>query len=394
MERNIHRNLANGLLAVDIDISASHTRKRTDSMDGCGARSIDESFNDEAFKRQRKAPYETRRARSQGLIMDSNNKCFPQLITLVDKDFGDDHEEERPSFTRLNSTGSIYVDSMLNEPDVKATIQCVCTVLLAFMTTTHAADNSSTFSRCNIKGSLTVFNDANDDVDDDDDDDAPIPTISELIEFMRMVYSRGEMHVECIVTAFIYIERLLRAHDGALSFTPRNWRSIVFSTMILASKVCDDESPVNADWCYVCPDFKIQRINQLELALLAAFNFNPTVRASEYALYYFHFRSVAARTGLINAVTTAPLDVTVAQRIAATTSKMHNNPHKQIVDEPTNLRNSHLQRQRSNSERSIMAPLYRRPAASVEADVADMSPKKLPRTSIQRPFRHRHHSLR
>ena len=137
-----------------------------------------------------------------------------------------------------------------------------------------------------------------------------------MTEFFRMVFRRGEMHVECVVTALVFIERLLKARRGYLCLGADNWRPVVFSTMILASKVCDDESPLNADWCYVCSDFTIARINELETALLDAYDFNAVVTASEYANYYFNLRSMAARLGLLPGDTLLPLDVTVARRIA------------------------------------------------------------------------------
>ncbi|KAJ1457585.1 hypothetical protein M885DRAFT_420948, partial [Pelagophyceae sp. CCMP2097] len=107
------------------------------------------------------------------------------------------------------------------------------------------------------------------------------------------IYARGSLHVECLVTSLILAERLLFHSSALMRLSARNWRSVVFSCMILASKFCDDESPINADWCHVCADFSIARINALEAALLDALAFNASVSASVYARYYFHLRSIA-----------------------------------------------------------------------------------------------------
>jgi hypothetical protein len=41
----------------------------------------------------------------------------------------------------------------------------------------------------------------------------------------------------------------------------------------------------------------VQRINELELAMLDALNYEVKVPAGEYAKYYFHLRSMIARLG-------------------------------------------------------------------------------------------------
>ena len=99
------------------------------------------------------------------------------------------------------------------------------------------------------------------------------------------------MEIECIVTSLIYVERLLKAARGKIRLRAGNWRPVLLSCMIMASKVCDDLSMWNADFGHICAEFTLPRINALEAALLKAYGFNATVAASEYAKYYFHLRS-------------------------------------------------------------------------------------------------------
>ena len=75
----------------------------------------------------------------------------------------------------------------------------------------------------------------------------------------------------------------------------------MFSCMILSSKVWDDLSMWNADFSQSCPpgvSFPLQRINELELAVLNALSFQVKVPASEYAKYYFLLRSMLIKSGL------------------------------------------------------------------------------------------------
>ena len=53
----------------------------------------------------------------------------------------------------------------------------------------------------------------------------------------------------------------------------------------------------NVDFSQISPNFDLRRINELELALLDALNYEVKVPAGEYAKYYFHLRSMIARLG-------------------------------------------------------------------------------------------------
>ena len=63
----------------------------------------------------------------------------------------------------------------------------------------------------------------------------------------------------------------------------------------MASKVWDDLSMWNVDFSNVSDMFDLKRVNELELALLDAYEYEVKVSASDYAKYYFHLRSLMAR---------------------------------------------------------------------------------------------------
>ena len=100
------------------------------------------------------------------------------------------------------------------------------------------------------------------------------------------------MEVDCIIISLIYIERLIKLTDGKLTPSSNNWRSILFSCMVLASKVWDDLSMWNCDFSKIGPGgvtFSLSRTNELEIALLLALEYKVKVNASEYAKYYFYY---------------------------------------------------------------------------------------------------------
>ena len=152
------------------------------------------------------------------------------------------------------------------------------------------------------------------------------PTLDEICFFYRDVFRRSQMESDCIIMSLIYVERLVKQTNGALKPRAGNWRSLLFSCMILSSKVWDDLSMWNVDFSQACPVgviFSLKRINDLELAVLNALKFTVKVLASEYAKYYFLLRSMLIKSGLAghDILTNTPLDVDGARRLQQETAR-------------------------------------------------------------------------
>jgi hypothetical protein len=72
----------------------------------------------------------------------------------------------------------------------------------------------------------------------------PPPSLEDISTFYRDVFTRAQMETDCIIMSLIYVERLVKVTDGKLRPHQSNWRSILFSCMVLSSKVWDDMSMV------------------------------------------------------------------------------------------------------------------------------------------------------
>jgi hypothetical protein len=159
-----------------------------------------------------------------------------------------------------------------------------------------------------------------------DSHQASVPSLDEVTSFYRDTFYKAQMEADCLIMSLIYVERLIKKTGGALRPRPSNWRSLIFSCMILSSKVWDDLSMWNADFSQSCPPgvtFSLQRINSLELGVLNALSFKVKVPASEYAKYYFLLRSMLIKSGLGGAEmgSLSPLDVNGARRLQQVSSQ-------------------------------------------------------------------------
>lgn len=212
---------------------------------------------------------------------------------------------------RRNTGGTIYVNGTMSNPNVEATIKCVCGVYRAHLV--QAAEERSKHSPVSVMNKpldLEIFHDRyhlptswkhNKQQDS-------IPTLADIVDFYQEFYRRSQMEFDTIIMSLIYVERLIKTTN--LTPGPENWRSVLFSCMVLASKVWDDLSMWNIDFSNVASAnssnqseglalFTLQRVNQLELILLKSLNFDVRVPASEYAKYYFLIRTMLLRSGLL-----------------------------------------------------------------------------------------------
>ena len=126
--------------------------------------------------------------------------------------------------------------------------------------------------------------------------------------------------------SLIYVEKLIKATNGRLRPKPANWRSVLFSSMIMSSKVWDDLSMWNVDFTQTCPPdvtFSLQRVNELEMAMLSCLKYEVKVLASEYAKYYFLLRSMLIRSGFVGKdfFSTSPLDMDGAKKLECKSTK-------------------------------------------------------------------------
>ena len=178
-----------------------------------------------------------------------------------------------------------------------------------------------------------------------------IPSLDEVTTFYRDIFFKAQMEADCIIMSLIYVEQLIKKTSGRLRPRTSNWRSLLFSCMILSSKVWDDLSMWNGDFSQSCPRgvvFSLQRINQLELAVLNTLHFKVKVPASEYAKYYFLLRSMLIKSGLggEDLGSLNPLDVEGARRLQQVSSQFESISAKSDMS-------AHIPRSKSQSYSTI-----------------------------------------
>jgi hypothetical protein len=120
----------------------------------------------------------------------------------------------------------------------------------------------------------------------------PLPSTREIFRFMKNIYITAQCSVDCVIISLIYVERFTAMSNRQLSCT--NWKSIITTAMLLASKVWDDLSMVNQDFSTFL-HYPLSQINVWEFQFLQGIKYNVRVSASEYADFYFEARISTAQ---------------------------------------------------------------------------------------------------
>lgn len=122
------------------------------------------------------------------------------------------------------------------------------------------------------------------------------PTEREIYKFCKKVQFFSKMEKEIPIIALIYIERLMLS--TGLLMNALNWRRFAFLSLVLGSKVWDDESFENVHFTKAFPDVTLKEINELERVYLHLLEYKMYINGSEYAKYYFILRTVAEKANM------------------------------------------------------------------------------------------------
>ena len=134
----------------------------------------------------------------------------------------------------------------------------------------------------------------------------PPPDPQCIFEFCANIMILTKMEKEIIIIALIYIERLI--FNTGLLLTNRNWRRLIFTVMVVASKIWDDDSFENNHFGQVFTHLSIGEINLLERTFLELIDYKVYVKCSEYLKYFFIIKSIALKYNY-NGVELVPISV-------------------------------------------------------------------------------------
>ncbi|CAI4231454.1 unnamed protein product [Auanema sp. JU1783] len=228
------------------------------------------------------------RSKSEMKLKDNRRSCY----TLDALTAGGGYPGILPqSLRKSSSCSTIYLDdSTITQPNLKNTIKCISLAIFY-----HIVNRSNR----GHERLMEIFEERLHPITRD-----PIPPEMvtrdpehrQIYRFVRTLFQSAQLTSECAIITLVYIERLLNYAE--MDLCPSNWRRVVLGSIMLASKVWDDQAVWNVDYCQILRDTNVHDMNELERRFLECLDFNIEVPSSVYAKYYFDLRTLALANDL------------------------------------------------------------------------------------------------
>jgi len=179
-----------------------------------------------------------------------------------------------------NSTSSLYINTTLSKPDTDEVLHCMAQAVLYHIEKGVTSHHKTFFE---------IFDEAKFPITKEPVDTKRIPTSEDIYHFISTIFRAERLDPECAIMCLAYIERIIVL--TGITIDPSNWRRVVLSALILASKVWEDQSVWNVDFLPVFDNLTAADLNKLERQFLALLQYNVSLNASLYAKYYFELRT-------------------------------------------------------------------------------------------------------
>lgn len=183
-------------------------------------------------------------------------------------------------------------DSTLSRPNQKAMVKCVALALYYHIRHRRVDKTGKNF--------YPLFDEKQHPLTKEpvpDDYYKKEPDHKAIYKFLRQLFTSAQLNAECAIIMLVYLERIMSY--GELRIDPSNWKRLLLGSVLLASKVWDDQAVWNVDYCQILKELTVEDMNALERHYLDLLQFNINIGSSIYAKYYFDLRHLAVHAGLI-----------------------------------------------------------------------------------------------
>merc|ERR1712018_429806 len=190
---------------------------------------------------------------------------------------------------KSSSCSTIYIDdSTVSQPNLKNTIKIVSLAIY------YNIKNRTGFNQM-----LDIFDEKLHPLTRDGvpaDYNRYNPEHRQIYKFIRTLFNAAQLTAECAIVTLVYIERLIKYAE--VDIAPGSWKRITLMSILLASKVWDDQAVWNVDYCQILKDLTVEDVNELEREFLHLLQFNTNVTQSVFVKYYFELRTLAEANDL------------------------------------------------------------------------------------------------
>lgn len=143
------------------------------------------------------------------------------------------------------------------------------------------------------------------------------PSLEEIYYYCKYVIITGRMEKEIPILCLIYLDRFTKKTGILINYS--NWKRLTLITLIIASKIWDDDSLENVHFPQVMSDITLKEISGLEQVFLRLLDFDLVIRGAEYAKFYFVLKTFSKNFNSV--LPMGPLSIDQMQNLQNNTAK-------------------------------------------------------------------------
>ena len=107
---------------------------------------------------------------------------------------------------------------------------------------------------------------------------------------MRKIFEKMQLATECVIISLIYLEKIMI--NGEIEIRFCNWKPLIFTAILLASKFWEDINFWNFDYVDALGLYPLKSINRMESEFLSLCDYNLFVSAELYIQYSVAVREI------------------------------------------------------------------------------------------------------
>lgn len=189
---------------------------------------------------------------------------------------------------KFNSTSSLYIDSTISKPKNAELMHCIAIFLVNNI---HDMKENGKIDK-QLRDVYSTFDESVHPLTSKNVNITDVPSVEVVEKLVKAIFKIGQLAPESLIMAVAYLERIKKTANYRLF--PYNWKRTILSSLILASKVWEDQAVWNIDFIELFPLTTPSDLGQMEKKILALLGFDVSLKASEYAKIYFDIRASAA----------------------------------------------------------------------------------------------------
>jgi len=201
-------------------------------------------------------------------------------IPLWKKKFKSDNKMQ---VHKSNSTSSLFIDSTISSPKTPELLRCIAEYFCSLIQPGDSVANKEAMAK------FEIFDERKYPLTSRKTDTVNIPPLPLVEKYCKDIYKVGQLASEALIMSVAYLQRIME--NSAFKVYTFNWRRIILASLILASKVWEDQAVWNVDFIDMFPSTTPYDLGQMEKKLLSMLSFDVSLKASQYAHIYFDLRA-------------------------------------------------------------------------------------------------------